>query len=29
MDEGMADTLAEYLRRYNQAFEETVEDLSG
>lgn len=31
MDEVMADTLAEHLRRYNQAFEEevTLEDLSG
>lgn len=31
MDEVMADTLAEHLRRYNQAFEEkvTVEELSG
>lgn len=31
MDEVMADTLAEHLRRYNQAFEEEVrlEDLSG
>jgi len=31
MDEVMADTLAEHLRRYNQAFEEevTTEDLAG
>ena len=31
MDEVMADTLAEHLRRYNQAFDETVtlDDLSG
>jgi 5'(3')-deoxyribonucleotidase len=31
MDEVMADTLAEHLRRYNQAFEEdvTVDDLAG
>jgi len=31
MDEVMADTLAEHLRRYNQAFDEdvTVEDLAG
>src|ERR1051325_7482045 len=31
MDEVMADTLAEHLRRYNQAFDEevTLEDLSG
>ena len=31
MDEVMADTLAEHLRRYNQAFDETVtvEELSG
>jgi 5'(3')-deoxyribonucleotidase len=31
MDEVMADTLAEYLRRYNQAFDEEVtpEDLAG
>lgn len=31
MDEVMADTLAEHLRRYNQAFDEavTVEDLTG
>src|ERR1700761_8002166 len=31
MDEVMADTLAEHLRRYNQAFEEevTLEDLAG
>ena len=31
MDEVMADTLAEHLRRYNQAFEEeiTLEELSG
>ena len=31
MDEVMADTLAEHLRRYNQAFDEdvTIEDLAG
>ena len=32
MDEVMADTLAEHLRRYNQAFDEaamTTEDLAG
>jgi len=31
MDEVMADTLAEHLRRYNQEFDEalTVEDLAG
>ena len=31
MDEVMADTLAEHLRRYNQAFDEdvTLDDLSG
>ncbi|HEV2323396.1 MAG TPA: 5'-3'-deoxyribonucleotidase, partial [Terracidiphilus sp.] len=31
MDEVMADTLAEHLRRYNEAFDEaiTVQDLAG